>query len=281
MEAIEANVQAALAEDIGTGDITAALIPEGTMGHAEVITRENAIVCGQAWFDAVFHHLNPQIRIKWKAKESAAVRAGDQLCILSGPARDLLSGERTALNFLQTLSGTATTTHRYARLLKGTRTRLLDTRKTLPGLRAAQKYAVACGGGHNHRIGLYDAILIKENHIAASGSIAKAVQCARRLSPGMKVEVETEHLGELEEALAAGADIVMLDDYSLDDMRTAVRTVRGRALLEVSGGIEEMQLRRIAETGVDFISVGALTKHLRATDLSMRLTFANGMKHGT
>lgn len=269
--AIEANVKAALAEDLGQGDITAELIPEDTSAYAEVITREDAIICGQPWFEAVFHHLSPVIRITWLVEEGAKVRANDRLCTLTGPARALLSGERTALNFLQTLSGTATTTQRFARMLEGTSTRLLDTRKTIPGLRMAQKYAVVCGGGLNHRIGLYDAILIKENHIAAAGSITTAVQRARLLAPTVKVEVETENLAELEEALVSGADIIMLDDYSLEDMRTAVRLARGKSQLEVSGGVDEAQLRQIAETGVNFVSVGALTKHLRATDLSMRL----------
>nr|WP_083250897.1 carboxylating nicotinate-nucleotide diphosphorylase [Acidihalobacter aeolianus] len=243
-------------------------------GRGEVITRENAVLCGTAWFEAVFRRLSPNIAIEWQVADGDEVGENQLLCRLSGPARALLSGERTALNFLQTLSGTATATRHYVRLLAGTDTQLLDTRKTLPGLRAAQKYAVACGGGRNHRIGLYDAILIKENHIAAAGSIAAAVGAARAMAPGVQVEVETEHLGELDQALAAGADIVMLDDYSLEDMRTAVARTRGRARLEVSGGVDETQLRRIAETGVDYVSVGALTKHLRATDLSMRFTFA-------
>ncbi|AOU99051.1 nicotinate-nucleotide diphosphorylase (carboxylating) [Acidihalobacter yilgarnensis] len=276
IEAIEANVRTALAEDIGGGDLTAALVPENITARAEVITREDALICGQAWFEAVFRQLSPAISIEWAIEEGEAALANACLCTLTGPARPLLSGERTALNFLQTLSGTATATRHYVRLLEGTRTRLLDTRKTLPGLRAAQKYAVACGGGHNHRMGLYDAILIKENHIAAAGSIAAAVRRAHEIAPGVKVEVETEHLGELDEALTAGADIVMLDDYSLEDMRTAVGIAAGRAQLEVSGGVDETQLRRIAETGVDFVSVGSLTKHLRATDLSMRFTFATG-----
>ncbi|OBS09143.1 carboxylating nicotinate-nucleotide diphosphorylase [Acidihalobacter prosperus] len=273
---IEANVQAALAEDLGSGDLTAALIPENVSARAEVITREDAVLCGQAWFEAVFRQLSPSIAVVWAAEEGRTVAANTLLCTLQGPARPLLSGERTALNFLQTLSGTATATRHYARLLAGTRTRLLDTRKTLPGLRAAQKYAVACGGGQNHRMGLYDAILIKENHIAAAGSLTAAVRRAREIAPDVTVEVETEHLGELDEALDAGADIIMLDEYSLDDMRTAVARARGRARLEVSGGVDEARLREIAETGVDYVSVGALTKHLRATDLSMRFTFAAG-----
>ena len=267
---IELNVDAALAEDLGPGDLTAALIPEALEAEATVITREQAVICGAPWFDAVFARIDPRVHVEWEIAEGETTGPDQRLCRLQGPARALLSGERTALNFLQTLSGTATTAHRYAELLAGSATQLLDTRKTLPGLRRAQKYAVVCGGGHNHRLGLYDAILIKENHIAAAGSIAAAVAKARSLSPQVGVEVETENLAELEEALASGADIIMLDEFGLDDMREAVRRTRGRAKLEVSGSVDEARLRQLTDMGVDYVSVGALTKHLRAVDLSMR-----------
>ncbi|APZ41757.1 carboxylating nicotinate-nucleotide diphosphorylase [Acidihalobacter ferrooxydans] len=272
---IERNVTAALAEDYGSGDLTAALIPKDTQATATVITRENAVICGAPWFDAVFARIDPRIDIQWAVAEGDTATANQPLCRLRGPARALLSGERTALNFLQTLSGTATVTRRYADLLAGSDTRLLDTRKTLPGLRRAQKYAVRCGGGHNHRMGLYDAILIKENHIAAAGSIGAAVAQARALSPGVTVEVETENLAELDAALSAGADIIMLDEFTDADMREAVRRTRGRAELEVSGSVDETRLAQLANIGVDSISVGALTKHVRAVDLSMRFTAEN------
>jgi nicotinate-nucleotide pyrophosphorylase (carboxylating) len=228
------------------------------------------VLCGTAWFEATFRALDPGVRIAWKAADGDRVPAGAQLCELAGEARALLTGERTALNFLQTLSGTATTARRFAEALQGTGCRVLDTRKTIPGLRAAQKYAVAVGGGTNHRMGLYDAILVKENHIAAAGGIAAAVATARRLSPGVKLEVEVETLAELDEALAAGADMALLDEFSLADMRTAVDRVAGRMALEASGGVALEGLAAIAATGVGFVSVGALTKHLRAIDLSLR-----------
>lgn len=268
---IESNVRRALAEDIGTGDITAQLIPAERLAHASVITRERAVISGSAWVDGVFRQLDPRVAVHWQVVDGEQVEAGRVLFQLEGPARALLSGERTALNFLQTLSGVATRCRHYADLVEGTGVRLLDTRKTLPGLRLAQKYAVACGGCHNHRIGLYDAFLIKENHIAACGGIAEAIAAAHRIAPGKPVEVEVESLGELEQALAAGVDIVMLDELSLDDMRTAVAINAGRAKLEASGGISDETLRSIAETGVDYISIGALTKHVQAIDLSMRL----------
>lgn len=268
---IDASVRRALAEDIGTGDITAQLIPAERLAHATVITREAAVVSGTAWVDAVFRQLDPRVAVHWQVVDGDRVAPDQPLFHLEGPARALLSGERTALNFLQTLSGVATRCRHFADLVEGTAVRLLDTRKTLPGLRLAQKYAVTCGGCHNHRIGLYDAFLIKENHIAASGGIGAAVSAARRIAPGKLVEVEVEDLEELDQALEAGADIVMLDELSLDDMRTAVSLTAGRAKLEASGGISETSLRRIAETGVDFISIGALTKHVQAVDLSMRL----------
>ncbi|WP_312905098.1 carboxylating nicotinate-nucleotide diphosphorylase [Stutzerimonas nitrititolerans] len=268
---IESNVRRALAEDIGTGDITAQLIPVERLAHASVITRERAVISGSAWVDSVFRQLDPRVAVHWQVVDGEQVEAGRVLFQLEGPARALLSGERTALNFLQTLSGVATRCRHYADLVEGTGVRLLDTRKTLPGLRLAQKYAVTCGGCHNHRIGLYDAFLIKENHIAACGGIAEAIAAAHRIAPGKPVEVEVESLGELEQALAAGVDIVMLDELSLEDMRTAVAINAGRAKLEASGGISDETLRSIAETGVDYISIGALTKHVQAIDLSMRL----------
>jgi len=268
---IETNVRKALAEDIGAGDITAQLIPAERLGHASVITREAAVVSGTAWVDAVFRQLDPRVAVHWQVVDGEQVAADRVLFHLEGPARALLSGERTALNFLQSLSGVATRCRYFADLVEGTGVRLLDTRKTIPGLRLAQKYAVTCGGCYNHRIGLYDAFLIKENHIAACGGIAEAVAAAHSIAPGKPVEVEVENLDELEQALRAGADIVMLDELSLADMRTAVGIAAGRAKLEASGGISDETLRAVAETGVDYISIGALTKHVRAIDLSMRL----------
>jgi len=269
---IEANARRALTEDIGSGDITAQLIPAERLAHATVITREAAVICGSAWVDAVFRQLDPRVAVHWQVRDGEHVAPNQALFHLEGPARALLSGERSALNFLQTLSGVATRCHHYAALVQGTQVKLLDTRKTLPGLRLAQKYAVTCGGCHNHRIGLYDAFLIKENHIAACGGIAQAIQNAHKIAPGKPVEVEVENLEELQEALDAGADIIMLDELSLEDMRTAVQLTAGRAKLEASGGINESTLRVIAETGVDYISIGALTKDVKAIDLSMRLS---------
>lgn len=269
---IEANVRRALTEDIGSGDITAQLIPEERLAHATVITREAAVIAGTAWVDAVFRQLDPRVAVHWQVADGDRVQPNQPLFHLEGPARALLSGERSALNFLQCLSGVATRVAHYVELVKGTSVKLLDTRKTLPGLRLAQKYAVTCGGGHNHRIGLYDAFLIKENHIAACGGIAQAINAAHRIAPGKPVEVEVENLDELQQALDAGADIIMLDELSLDDMRTAVTLTAGRAKLEASGGINDTTLRKIAETGVDYISIGTLTKDIRAVDLSMRLS---------
>jgi nicotinate-nucleotide pyrophosphorylase (carboxylating) len=265
------SVELALAEDIGNGDATAALIAADARADATVITREDAVLCGRPWFDACFRALDPAVVIDWHAADGDRVRANQTLCALHGTARALLSAERCALNFLQTLSGTATVTARHVDALRGTRTRVLDTRKTVPGLRLAQKYAVRCGGGTNHRIGLFDAILIKENHIAAAGSLAAAVRSARALHPDLLLEVEVENFSELDEALAAGVDRIMLDEFSLDDMRRAVARVGGKVALEASGSVSMDTLRSIAETGVDFISVGALTKHVRAIDLSMRI----------
>ncbi len=267
---LQTTVARALAEDIGTGDVTAGLIPAAKQASATVICREAAILCGTAWFDEVFRQLDPAVHIIWQHQDGERVTANAVLCTLQGSARSILSGERAALNFLQTLSATATATRRYVDLVAHTQCRILDTRKTLPGLRTAQKYAVVCGGGTNHRIGLYDRVLIKENHIMAAGSITAAIQQARQLHPGILVEVETENLQELAEATAAQADIIMLDEYSLADMREAVRITDGRIPLEASGGVSPETLVAIAETGVNFVSIGGITKHVRAVDLSMR-----------
>ncbi|NRQ43250.1 carboxylating nicotinate-nucleotide diphosphorylase [Rheinheimera sp. YQF-2] len=270
-------VSNALAEDLGflplsQGDITASLIPPAQQASATIITREPCVVCGTAFADEVFRQLGNEVSIKWQVKDGDKVAANSVLCSLTGPARILLTGERTALNFLQLLSATATTTAHYVQYLHGSNTKLLDTRKTLPGLRFAQKYAVTTGGGKNHRIGLFDAFLIKENHIAAAGSIANAVATARQNFPGKPVEVETENLAELQQALNAGADIIMLDNFSLADINQAVALNSGKAKLEVSGNITSERLTELAATGVDYISSGALTKHVQAIDLSMRLT---------
>ena len=267
------QVERALDEDIGPGDLTAALIPKETGGRASVITREPAIVCGIPYVEAVFARLDSRVRLEWRTTEGAPAGADDVLLHLHGPARALLTGERTALNFLQLLSGTATAAHAYAERIEGTGCRLLDTRKTLPGLRTAQKYAVRVGGGQNHRIGLFDGILIKENHIMAAGTIARAVEAARAGGAGVPVEVEVETLDELRQSIEAGADIAMLDNFSLAAMVGAVAANRlaPRPLkLEASGGVSLETIRKIAETGVDFISVGNITKHVRAIDLSMR-----------
>lgn len=268
---IEQNARMALLEDVGSGDITAQLIAANRLAHANVITREDATIAGTAWVDAVFRQIDPTVVVRWHVSDGQRVSADSTLFEVEGPARSLLSGERSALNFLQLLSAVATKCRRYADMVEGTHVKLLDTRKTLPGLRLAQKYAVTCGGCHNHRIGLYDAFLIKENHIAACGGIHEAVEAAHRIAPGKPVEIEVEDLGELDQALSAGADIIMLDELSLNDMRTAVRITNGRARLEASGGINDETLRPIAETGVDYISIGALTKDVKAIDLSMRL----------
>lgn len=277
------DVRNALNEDVGSGDITARLIPTSTLAEARVISRESAVVCGSAWFDEVFRQLDPKIHVVWHCADADQVAPGHLLCTLQGPARSLLTGERSALNFLQTLSGTATVTRRYADAIADTKTKILDTRKTIPGLRAAQKYAVRCGGGQNHRMGLYDAVLIKENHIAAAGSVTAALRNAQALvaaqaSPlreQITIQVEVETLEQLREALAADATSVLLDNFSLDMMREAVRinqeVAQGRALLEVSGGVTLAQLRGIAETGVDRISIGKLTKDVQAVDFSMRV----------
>jgi nicotinate-nucleotide pyrophosphorylase (carboxylating) len=309
-EAITANVRAALSEDVGSGDLTAQLIPAATRATAQVITREDAVLCGTAWFDACFFALDPSVRITWRAHDGERIAAGQTLCEINGPARALLTAERPALNFLQTLSGVATQTRRYVAAIAGTRARIHDTRKTLPGLRLALKYAVKCGGGENQRIGLYDGILIKENHIAAAGGIQPALEAAFALansrgpstpsphadgstsqptrppkdvgqdagclapSPAeggeITVQIEVESLRQLDEALAAGATLILLDNFDLAGMRAAVQRAAGQAQLEASGGITLDNVRAIAETGVDRISIGGITKNLSAVDLSMR-----------
>ena len=273
---IRRGVSHALAEDLGylpllQGDITASLIPVEQQATATIITREDCVICGVAWVNETFQQLSDQVVLQWHVQDGDAVSANTLLCEISGPARILLTGERTALNFLQTLSGTATTTADYVALLGDSKTRLLDTRKTLPGMRLAQKYAVSCGGGKNHRMGLYDAFLIKENHIAAAGSILDAVATARQNFPGKPVEVEVEDLTELQQALDAGADIIMLDNFHIADIQQAVTLNQQRAKLEVSGNITSEALKSLSATGVDYISSGALTKNVRAIDLSMRL----------
>lgn len=269
-ENIAVQVKLSLAEDIGTGDLTADLIPVESLSTATVICRDKATLSGIAWFNEVFRQIDSKVEIHWNFKDADEVAANKVICTLSGSARSLLSGERAALNFLQTLSATATQTRQFVDKIKGTNARILDTRKTIPNLREAQKYAVLCGGGKNHRIGLYDMILIKENHIMAAGSITQAVAQARKLHPNIKVEVETETLAEFREASNAGADIIMLDDFDLSTMREAVKANAGKIKLEASGGVNLETVRGIAETGVDFISVGQITKDIAAVDLSMR-----------
>ncbi len=272
-DVIAAQVANALAEDVGSGDRTAALVPASAVADAAIATREPAVLCGTAWVDEVFHQIDPSVVVSWERADGDGVAPGEVLCRLRGPARALLTGERTALNFLQTLCGTATLARRWADAVAGTGTRVLDTRKTLPGLRLAQKYAVACGGCHNHRIGLYDAVLIKENHIVAAGSVRAALEAARTLAGELEVEIEVETLAQLREALEAGARRVLLDNFSVELLRKAVVLAGGRARLEASGGVTLDNVHAIAETGVDDISVGALTKDVRATDLSMRFDF--------
>jgi nicotinate-nucleotide pyrophosphorylase (carboxylating) len=273
------QVETALAEDIGRGDVTAALVPAAQRVRGRVITREAAVLCGQAWADETFRRLDPLVGLTWHAHDGARLLADQVVLEIAGPARAVLTGERTALNFLQLLSGTATLARAYVDAVAGTGCRILDTRKTVPGLRTAQKYAVRCGGVDNHRMGLFDQILIKENHIAAAGSITAAIEAARLSEPKVAVEVEVESLQELAEALAAGPDIIMLDEFSLTDMRSAValKNARGATVkLEASGSVSLETVRAIAATGVDYVSVGALTKHVRAVDLSMRLEFSGG-----
>lgn len=268
---IAENVRAALAEDIGDGDITARLIPAEKQATARIISREAAVICGRPWVDEVFAQIDPDVVVTWEVEDGERCEANQTLFTLSGNARSLLTGERAALNFLQLLSGTATRCAYLAAKVAHTEVRLLDTRKTIPGLRLAQKYAVRCGGCHNHRMGLYDAFLIKENHIAACGGIQQAIDEARHIAPVKPVEIEVETLEQLEQALAAGADIVMLDNFNVEQLEQAVAINQNQARLEASGGIEENGLVTIAETGVDYISLGELTKHCRAVDLSMRL----------
>lgn len=270
---VVACVHRALAEDIGNGDLTAALIDQRARASAQVVSRESAVLCGRAWFEEVFHQLDRDVRVTWRAHDGDGLYADQIVCRLKGPAHALLTGERTALNFLQTLSGTATAARRYAEAVRGTHTVILDTRKTLPGLRRAQKYAVRVGGARNHRLGLFDGMLIKENHITAAGGIAAAIAAARRQGAKVPVEIEVENLEQLRAAIAAGADMVLLDNFDLDGLRAAVHATAGRIKLEASGGVDLERVRAIAETGVDYISVGALTKHVHAVDLSMRFDF--------
>ncbi|MFJ4289197.1 carboxylating nicotinate-nucleotide diphosphorylase [Cupriavidus sp. NPDC089707] len=269
--ALQANVQAAIAEDVGSGDLTGLLVPAGKPAHARVIVREAAVLCGQPWFDACMRAVDPALEVRWLQEEGARMAPDSAVCEITGPARSLLTAERPSLNFLQLLSGVATVTRHYADLIAGTRARVLDTRKTLPGLRLAQKYAVRIGGGENQRLALYDGILIKENHIAAAGSITAAMQAALAVDTDASVQVEVESLAELEEALAAGAKSVLIDNFTVPMMQDAVKINQGRALLEVSGGVNAETIRTFAETGVDRISVGALTKDVRATDYSLRI----------
>ncbi len=273
------QVEAALREDLGSGDVTAALVPAAQRVRGGVVTREEAVLCGRAWADETFRQLDARVQLTWHAADGERVAPEQVIFSINGPARPVLTGERPALNFLQLLSGTATATRRFVDAVAGTHCRILDTRKTVPGLRTAQKYAVRCGGAQNHRMGLYDQVLIKENHIAAAGSLTGAIEAARRNASGLAVEVEVETLGELQEALNARPDLIMLDEFSLEDMRSAVALNRAQgafAKLEVSGSVSLEAVRAIAETGVDYISVGALTKHVRAIDLSMRLDFGGG-----
>jgi nicotinate-nucleotide pyrophosphorylase (carboxylating) len=273
LDEIQETVRRALAEDIGSGDLTAGLISTVTRINACVMTREEAILCGQMWFDEVFHQIDAAIKVQWRTHDGDLIQAGQTICDLGGPARGILTGERTALNFLQLLSATATRTRQYVDAVRGTQAVILDTRKTLPGLRKAQKYAVVCGGGRNHRLGLYDGILIKENHIAAAGSVSAALQAARHSAPkDIDVEIEVESVSQLREALRAGADHLLLDNFSLEDLRSAVKETRGQARLEASGGITLANIRAVADCGVDYISVGDITKNLDAIDLSLRFS---------
>lgn len=277
---LSAQVAAALREDIGTGDITAHLVPATQQVRGAVVTREPAVLCGTAWVQETFRQLDPAIRVSWQAQDGEQVAADQTLFELEGSARPVLTGERTALNFLQLLSATATAARAFTQAIAGTGCEILDTRKTIPGLRTAQKYAVRCGGARNHRMGLYDQVLIKENHIAAAGSLTAAIQAGRRAAAGAaKVEVEVETLEEFAAALAAGPDIILLDEFSLADMRTAVALNKAHqrpVKIEASGSVSLQTVRQVAETGVDYISIGGITKHVRAVDLSMRLAFSHG-----
>lgn len=270
LKAINQSVSQALKEDIGDGDVTAASFTNNEIATAIVICREEAVLCGQIWFELTFHQLDADITIEWMFADSDLIQADDEVCKLKGNAQAILSGERTALNFLQTLSGTASKTKTYVDRIAGTEAKILDTRKTLPGMRYAQKYAVRCGGGENHRMGLYDAILIKENHIATSGSVSNAVQTAKKLYPTLKLEVEVENEVQLKEALASEADVILLDNFSLSELEAAVLITDGKKKLEASGNMTLENIREVAKTGVDYISIGAITKHVRAIDFSMR-----------
>ncbi len=269
-EAIAADVARALAEDLGSGDVTAALLPDAA-DVAYLLCKQDAVIAGRPWFDACHLALDPEVIIEWRVGEGDRVAAGTVLATLAGRVRAMVSAERASLNFLQTLSGTATTTAAYVEAVAGTAARILDTRKTLPGLRLAQKYAVRCGGGSNHRLGLYDTVMLKENHIRAAGSLAAAVKLARIAQPTLPLVVEVESIEQLEEALVAGCDRILIDDFDAPMRREAVRIAAGRIPLEVSGGVDLQSVRRIAQDGVDFISIGALTKHVAAIDLSMKL----------
>jgi nicotinate-nucleotide pyrophosphorylase (carboxylating) len=269
--ALQQNIQAAIEEDVGTGDVTGLLVPADERVKARVLVREAAVLCGAPWFEGVMLKLDPGMRIEWRYEEGALMQADTEVCVIEAPARALLTAERPALNFLQLLSGVATATRAYVDVIQGTRAAILDTRKTLPGLRLAQKYAVRVGGGKNQRLALYDGILIKENHIAAAGGITPAMRAAQALNAGVTIQVEVESLDQLREALDAGAVSVLLDNFSLDMMREAVAVNAGRALLEASGGVNMKTVRDIAETGVDRISIGSLTKDVRATDYSLRV----------
>jgi nicotinate-nucleotide pyrophosphorylase (carboxylating) len=269
--AFEENIRIALTEDVGTGDVTGLLVPENEWVKARVVVREDAVLCGAPWFEGVMKQLDPRIRIEWRYAEGDAMQADSEVCAIEAPARALLTAERSALNFLQLLSAVATATRRYVDVIQGTKAAILDTRKTLPGMRLAQKYAVRVGGGQNQRLALYDGILIKENHIAAAGGITAAMRAAQALNAGVTIQIEVENLDELREALDAGATSILLDNFSLDMMREAVVITAGRALLEASGGINMKSVRDIAETGVDRISIGSLTKDVLATDYSLRV----------
>lgn len=270
-KALSDNVEAALAEDIGNGDITAQLLPDDQWVNARVIVRQEAVLCGAPWFECVMRRLDWRIRIDWRFAEGSLMPADSEVCLIEAPVRSLLTGERAALNFLQLLSGVATQTQHYVQWISGTRAQIYDTRKTLPGLRLAQKYAVRVGGGRNQRIALYDAILIKENHIAAAGGIAASIRAAHALNAGVPIQIEVESIVQLEEALTAGATSVLLDNFTLELMRQAVKLAAGRVILEASGGIDISSVRAIAETGVDRISVGGLTKNVHAADYSLRI----------
>jgi len=270
-EQLFAQVQLALEEDIQSGDVTASLIPADKIITADLFARETAILCGKDWFNQAFKQVDPEIKIHWQANDTNKIIPDQIICSLSGSAQNILTAERTAINFLQTLSGTATTTKHYVDTIKETQAKILDTRKTIPGLRLAQKYAVTCGGGHNHRIGLYDAILIKENHIIAAGSIKQATASMRKQFPKLKIETEVESLEEFQQALDAGVDRVLLDNFEIEKLKQAVAINNNQVELEASGGVTDETIQQIAATGVDYISVGAITKHLNALDLSLRI----------